>query len=254
MRQINHSQADTVLHELTSVLKATLDDKLLGAYLYGSLATDDFVEGQSDIDLLMVVKKEVDYNLVDSLISLHKQFNSEHKTWQKRIDVAYVSRAALWTFQTKPYKAAVSDDKDLLTVVDVPQYYLIDWYKLQEHGLALFGPEVCEILPHISADEFRRSLYDYMQTYAESVKSAEKRGEQAYVIVTMCRSLYAYKFAKHVSKKLGSSWAMDEYVQWRELIQKRLDWNRNTEVDTVVDQDHQRATAKFVSFMLGEAK
>lgn len=247
-------QTGTIINDLIAHLKLTLNDNLVGVYLYGSLATGEFVEDQSDIDLLMVLRDETSQKLFDSLISLHRQFNTEHESWQKRIDVAYVSQAALQNFQTKPYKTIVSDGQGLLEIVDAPHYYLIDWYKVQEHGLPLYGPEVSQIMPPITTNELRQTIYDYMQTYSESVKNAERRGVQAYTIVTLCRSLYAYKFAKHVSKKFGSQWAIGEYPQWRELTQSGLSWSRNQKEDAVADKQNQKEVVKFVSFVLGEAK
>ena len=243
-----------MLNDLVSTLELKLGENLIGVYLYGSLATEDFVEGKSDVDLLMLLKERVDQDLLTSLIDLHERFNLEHQRWQERIDVAYVERGALWTFQSEPYEVIVSDGENLLTLVDAQQYYLIDWFKLQERGTVLLGPKVSEVMPSIPVDDFKQTVHDYMQSYSQFAADARRRGEQAYAILTMCRSLYACKFAAHVSKKSGAVWAMREYPQWRELIQKALDWNRDEDMYNVLDERNHQATIKFVNFMLNEAQ
>jgi len=248
-------EANTILEDFVSMLEPALGEMLIGVYLYGSLATGDFNESQSDIDLLIVIRNIIDGKTLDLLTSFHKSFNEKHPEWQKRIDVAYVEKNALWAFQTKSYKSIISNGNGLLEIVDSPKYYLIDWYKAQETGVPLFGPNVSEVMPHISATEFKQAIHDYLHTNLEKdARESEKRGQQAYVILTGCRSLYAYKFAKHISKTSGAEWAIDQYPQWRNLIQKAVEWSRNKAVDAVVDKDNQEATIKLVDFMVKEAE
>lgn len=254
MQQLSDRQAGAILEDFIATLKISLGYNLVGVYLYGSLATSDFVENQSDIDLLIVLNDDVSQQTLDSLIELHKQFYTNHTSWQKRIDVAYVSKSALWNFQNKTYKCIVSDDDKLLAIVDAPQYYLIDWFKVQEHGKVLCGPEISEIMPSIPVKAFKQTIYDYMLTFSKSVTDFKKCGEQAYAVLTMCRSLYAYKSGEHASKKAGALWAMAHYPQWYNLIQKALEWNRNEKMNNNVDKENQRNTIEFVNFVLSKIK
>jgi hypothetical protein len=70
--------------------------------------------------------------------------------WRARFDVAYISKDALWNFKTQPSNVIVGSDGDHLEIVEAPEYYLIDWYKVQEHSVTLYGPNATELIPHIS--------------------------------------------------------------------------------------------------------
>lgn len=56
-----------------------LGKKLVGLYLYGSLATGDFNQNVSDIDLVAVLESEVDDRDFERLKKMHKGFANEHK-------------------------------------------------------------------------------------------------------------------------------------------------------------------------------
>jgi hypothetical protein len=89
-----------------------------------------------------------------------------------------------------------------------------------------------------------------MQSWQDKVKEAKNRGYQAYIILTLCRSAYAYMFAKHVSKRIGAEWAKSEYPQWAVLIDTALAWSRIDAKDDILDETFHKQTVKFVRFML----
>ena len=91
------------LAELTSLLMKELGDRLIGLYLFGSLASGAFHDGKSDLDLFAVITREVEEgDQFDALASLHTAFVSAHPTWTERIEVGYVSHAVLQSFTEVP--------------------------------------------------------------------------------------------------------------------------------------------------------
>ncbi len=87
------------LAELTSLLMKELGDRLIGLYLFGSLASGTFHDFKSDLDLFAVIAREIEEgDQFDALASLHTAFVSAHPTWAERIEVGYVSHAVLQSF------------------------------------------------------------------------------------------------------------------------------------------------------------
>jgi predicted nucleotidyltransferase len=241
-----------LLQDLVADLKDDLGQNLIGLYLYGSLATDDFVDGLSDIDLLIVLKNDVDEKQLRSLTTLHDEFNDKHTSWSKRIDVAYLSENAFKSIKSEPYRTIVSDGSGGLEIVDAPEYYLIDWYKVQEHSIALCGPDVKTFLPHITVSEFKKVVRNYMLSWIDKTDKANQRGLQAYIVLTMCRSLYAFTYGKNTSKQAGADWSITQYPQWAGLIKQSLIRSRDEVANVTEDKKAQKEMVSFVGFILSE--
>src|SRR5882672_443660 len=81
---------NTVLAEWTEGLKRLLGEKLVGLYLSGSLAYEDFVPERSDIDLQAVVRSPLTENELRSVEQLHRQIEVRSPQWADRIECSYV--------------------------------------------------------------------------------------------------------------------------------------------------------------------
>jgi len=68
---------------------------LAGLYLFGSLVAGDFDVGVSDVDLIAVLTSDPSDDLVARLGRMHDALASENPVWAGRIEVVYVSAAAL---------------------------------------------------------------------------------------------------------------------------------------------------------------
>jgi hypothetical protein len=62
-----YADVDAVLAELLAGLRGTLGPQLVGVYLDGLLATGDFAEHSSDIDLLVVTEDALSDEVVAAL-------------------------------------------------------------------------------------------------------------------------------------------------------------------------------------------
>ncbi len=249
-----YQPAQLVLEDFAITLKSALGRNLAGIYLYGSFATGEFDEDLSDLDLLIVLDNEVDDKLLDLLTKVQANFKSKHQIWASRIDVTYLSRRALRTFKSSSSRVIISSENSSLEIVNSQEYYLIDWYKVQEHAIALYGPEATTLIPHITTDEFTKTIYNYMLTYTEVAARSNRRGQQAYIVLTMCRSFYAYTLGEHVSKKQGAEWVTAKYPQWSGLIEKALLWSRDEKNNNINDEQNKQQTQEFVEFVLSKVK
>jgi hypothetical protein len=226
----------------------------VGVYLYGSLATQDFDPNGSDIDLLIVLNDAIELGQLPMLEALHDNFKASHHEWQNRLDVAYISRESLSEFKTKTYSLVVSSGGEPLAIRQAPAYYLIDWYKVQEHGVPIDGPAVVSIMPHITREEFVETIRGYMYMLSKHVDEATNQGYQAYLVLTMCRSFYACVNGEPVSKKAGAQWFTDKYPQWLGLVDKAIDWSRDATADVTKDKNNQKEMISFVNFILSEVE
>jgi predicted nucleotidyltransferase len=67
-----------------------LGESLVGAYLFGSVATGDFEPGASDVDTVTVLRSDVGTAQLGSLEQLHLDIVEETPDWEDRVEVVYL--------------------------------------------------------------------------------------------------------------------------------------------------------------------
>src|SRR5215213_3671111 len=186
--------ADTEINELLDSLlaqiQAVLDQKLVGVYLFGSLVWGDFDPESSDIDLLVATASDIDDQEFGDLDQMQLGFVEKHKRWEGRIEIIYLSTAALQTFKSHSYKRAVISPGEPFHFKESDPGWLMNWYMVQEQGRTLFGPDPSTLIDPISKQEFIQTVKQHAARWGEWVNDAHNRPSQAYAILTMCRALY----------------------------------------------------------------
>jgi hypothetical protein len=93
--------AHPIVHLVRDAILETTGRSLVGLYLHGSLATGDFEPDVSDIDLIAVLTDVPDASLVSQLRETHAWLAEDHRAWDDRIEVDYVSRRGLAECRTR---------------------------------------------------------------------------------------------------------------------------------------------------------
>ncbi len=249
-----YAEINQLLELLLSGIQKILGEKLVGLYLYGSLVTGDFDNGSSDIDLIAALSSDIDDREFNHLQKMHNDFANKHTQWDDRIEVCYISVAALRTVKSHTSIVANISPGEPFHRKGARKDWLIDWYVVREKGITLFGPSPKTLIEPISKEEFMQAVQEQMKAWGEWVYDMHKRKEQAYAILTMCRVLYAYKNGEQVSKKQAALWAMNELPEWSSLIQNALMW-REAWRDENVDHDATfQETLRFVRFAISQCE
>jgi predicted nucleotidyltransferase len=93
-----YADIDALLAELLAGVRGTLGPQLVGVYLDGSLATDDFAEHSSDIDVLVVTEDVLCDEVVAALGTMHARLATGKSKWARELEVSYIPRRALRRF------------------------------------------------------------------------------------------------------------------------------------------------------------
>ena len=249
MRETPREDINSLLESLLSRMRHILQEKLVGLYLYGSLTTGDFDPESSDIDLLAATSTDVTDTEFDALRAMHLDFARDNPGWEDRVEVAYLSLAALTTFRSERSPIAVISPGEPFHMTEAGKEWLMNWYGVREKGVALFGPPAKALIAPISRDEFAGCVRDYAVELADRMKGVPDRKGQAYVILTMCRALHVHRTGEQASKRQAAQWAQGELPQWAGLIQSALAW-REAWRERQVDHDTTRdETIRFVNFV-----
>lgn len=231
---------------LLSQLKEILGEKLVGFYLTGSLIFGDFDHNVSDIDLVAALSSDMDEVEFEALKKMHDNVAREHKEWEDRVEVCYISTTALSSVKSKTSTIVNISPGEPFHKRESNIEWIMNWYVLREKSITLFGIPAKTIVEPISKEEFIQAIKAHIGSWGKYIDEMKKRKGQAYAILTMCRALYAIRNGEQVSKKQAAQWTMKELPEWTGLIKNALVW-RETKDESQVDHEATfPETKKFV--------
>jgi hypothetical protein len=107
--------------------------------------------------------------------------------------------------------------------------WIIQRHIVREYGIILAGPDPKTLIDPVSPEEIRGAVMGFLEGWwfpmLEELPWLENRGREyhAYVILTMCRSLYAIENGDIVSKPEAAKWAQLEFEgRWQPAIEQAL--------------------------------
>ena len=137
-----YSDVDAVLAELLAGVRGTLGPQLVGLYLDGSLATGDFAEHSSDIDVLVVTEDVLSEEVVATLGTMQARLATGMSKWARELEVSSIPRGALRRFDPDDNcHPCIQRGSDQLVTESNDRDWVIHRHVVREHGLALAGPD-----------------------------------------------------------------------------------------------------------------
>ena len=229
MQPTPYEKINSLLSSLLSNIQQVLGTKLVGLYLYGSATAGDFDRDLSDVDLLAAVQTDITDKEFSELEKMHDDFIQKHPNWKDRVEVAYLSLHGLKTFKNERSQIVVISPGEPLNIKDAGEDWLINWYVIQENGIALFGPNQNALIPKISKEEYVVWVKKQALAWRERITDFDEnstRGSAAYAVFTMCRAMYAAKYGQQASKNHALSWVKKEFPQWKSLLEDAEGWRK----------------------------
>ena len=239
-----------ILAQLTAGLQSILREKLVGIYLYGSLVTGDFDPGISDIDLVVVLKDALAAADFQSLHRLHQSIIGRQPEWRDRLELAYISVAALRSFRTRASPIGIISPGEPFHMLEAGCDWLISWYKLREDGVALLGPPIQSLIDDIPKHDYLKAVGEHIRHYRESVKKPHNKQALSYIVLTVARGLYTLAQGEAPSKARAARWAKARFPQWADLIDRAWAWRANPQSDRLTPQQIRPDVAAYVDDML----
>ncbi len=241
-----YSEVNELIARILSSLQSILGKKLVGLYLFGSLVIGDFDPQVSDIDLMAALSSNLDDREFEALHEMHTDFARQHRKWDGRIEVCYISLAALSSVRSRTSQIAKISPGEPFHRREASREWLSDWYLVRERGVTLFGPSPQEIIELISHDEFMQTIKAHARAWGEWVQDMRTHKGQAYAILTMCRALYTCRNGEQASKRQAALWAQQELPEWAQLIRNALVWREEPDVEQGDDAATLAETKRFV--------
>ncbi|MHB0874748.1 MAG: aminoglycoside adenylyltransferase domain-containing protein [Anaerolineae bacterium] len=230
-----YPDVNAVLSRFLERLYAALGDDLVGLYLYGSLASGDFDRESSDIDFVVVTADDLGPEAVERLRWLHADLAATGGRWGRKLEGAYIARAALRRYDPAYRQPFLSEDTPF-GITELGADWVINRHTLREQGIVLYGPDPATLIDPVSAADIIAAVRGEMEhswrpflLHHERLRS---RRYQSFAVLTLCRALYAFEHGELVSKPVAAAWALAHLApEWAGLVGRALSWRHDDSVD-----------------------
>lgn len=198
-----------------------LDGKIVGVYVYGSIALGAFHIETSDVDFVAVLNDSVNEAEKQQLVELHKKMSES--TLGKRMDGMYIPLADLGKYNHEINEYVYCADGK----ADIGHWDInaVTWWTLKNQGITVIGKEVEDLPFQIKWDDVVNTMkYNVEQYWSEKAKQPylffiEEWVESA--VVTMGRILYTLDHKTIVSKDRGLQNLLERSAkEWEPLLKE----------------------------------
>ncbi len=215
-----------------------LKSHLTGMYLTGSLSYGDFNCESSDIDITVIVDKQVSADELKELRRLHLRMEDKFPKWARRLECTYTPVGMLASVEPpkEPRPWYWGGEGRLFEAAQYGNEWIINNYLLYEHGIRLRGPEFRELMPAVSTEEVRkaciRDLFTEWEPKRNETAWFENSHYASYFVLNLCRILYTVMGNGAASKSTAAGWVIQKYGdRWGDLIGTALGWHYGVELD-----------------------
>lgn len=243
-----YPDVNAVLSVLLLGVQAALGPRLVGLYLYGSLAAGDFDPRRSDIDFLVVTAGELPDGLFRTLADMHAGLAASGVAWMKKLEGVYLPEAALRCHDPAQMAPYLGVDRPL-AMEPLGRGWVIERHTLREHGVAVAGPSLRPLIDPVSPDDLRQAvraiLTDWWARQLTDSSFLRPVEYQAFAVLSMCRALHTLATGELASKLAAARWALQTLdARWAALIGRALAWPDGPQPDSLPE------TLDFIRYTL----
>jgi hypothetical protein len=251
-----YPDVNLLLAELLAGARQALGEKLIGLYLYGSLAMGGFKPGRSDIDFLAVTAAELSAAELAALQAMHRRLAAGPSPWAGELEGSYIPAAALRRYDPRrSLHPHIDRGSNELRIEQHDTDWVVQRWVTRERGLRLAGPPPGGLIDQISAVDLCaavRELFFFwwapMAADPHPLRLAQT-AYQVYAVLTMPRILYTLAHGCVVSKPAAVAWARRELAaRWGGLLAEALAWEEGQGFDHL---EETRALIRFTAQRAG---
>jgi predicted nucleotidyltransferase len=188
------------------------EGNLVAILCTGSISTNSYIEGLSDIDLIVVTEDKVSEGSLNALKEW-SQMILHNDSLASGLDVSVVERKNVnfTSSEEKPEALEIFQGE-----IDYAKNALgnspIVWDQILKNGIVVFGLNPQEIIATVPWEKIREALKGELTTIGERIDTYfEEIKFRYYVITTLCRMMYTIKTKSYISKEEALHWYQDNY-------------------------------------------
>lgn len=236
--------AERMLDLVSSGVLLALGERVVGVYLFGSLAAGDFDGGVSDIDVLVVTSTDLTRPEQAALQEFHRDLDARHAEWVDRVEVVYLSVEALAAFRTRRSALSVTSPGEPFHTTTGGREWLVNWYNVQQADRVMFGPPTATVVPSITIEEVKAELREQVRGWPARVRAGVAAGWLAYAVLTVARGWDTITNGDVRSKVQSAQWVSRQLPEYADLLDQAVRVRASGGRDGGIDPDD---VAEFVA-------
>ena len=223
---MNEPSPASVAGLLSTRLLAQLGGDIESVIAHGSWVHGDFCPSRSDLDLIVVLRREPDADVIDAVQPILDQVIEEYPAWRDRLELGFVTgdamRAVIASDEDSHHVGRVSPGEPL-HLVPADRHRLLDW-EAARHGRTLDGRPAVEAIPDIPDHLVREVVSEHLRQWPTWLTESNSVGYQAYAVLTVSRAAAYLDSGIRHSKRTGAEWAGMRFPRWRWLTDWAIAW------------------------------
>ncbi|CAM4147160.1 aminoglycoside adenylyltransferase domain-containing protein [Lederbergia lenta] len=237
------------IKKLIDRLKSELGNELVGIYLHGSLAMGSYYRPKSDIDMIMVVERELKGS-VAKLIGITIAKETINRPTVGNVELSVITaNVAKQIPKPTPFEIHYSSDWHEKILNDEVDYskkrtdadlashltYVV------QRGICLYGKPILTVFGQVKWENFMESVLDDLYWILEKDHILET---PFYGVLNICRVLQLLSEASQTahSKDEGGEWGLEHLPnEFHPVIQKAMDVYRSSDI---VNEGHRKTGGK----------
>lgn len=210
-----------LLDEMANDLPQILENNLVGIYLWGSLTYEAFDANCSDVDCIVVTRKDINEREFSALEDWFAKALKEN-FWTGKLDMRFVIDGE---FLDKTSKCCGYHFGRLIRHGSDANPFI--WVNIAQTGITLWGKPAKEIAPEVSPEVLSDALLLELEYLKEDLAANAGDGSDlsffhnSYAVLTACRIFYTAQNAALVSKDIARAWTLENVpLEWHAVIRK----------------------------------
>jgi predicted nucleotidyltransferase len=202
----------SLLFTLRNELMNLLQDNLVGIYVYGSIAFRCYNENKSDIDLVVVIDKQVNYEIKVKIVKIVQNLEPKGPPKGFKLNLMLRRNTEHFVYPT-PYEMYYSKQnyKDFIlnpekVCGDTPKFdynLAIDFTIIYNYGVVIYGEPVRYVFDDVNSDYFVQNIEYVVEQATNRIKT-----KPVSTILNLCRALAYLEDGLILSKDQGGMWAL----------------------------------------------
>lgn len=218
-------QVGDLLDALARDLPPLLRHNLIGVYLFGSLARGGFDPQLSDIDVLVVTRRNLsarEFARLEKWAAELVAGSPKAGRWLERLELSCVRQASL--LSDDPRACQLKHGRLTRCGWDAHAIVLLS---ASDGGAALYGPPPSAVLPPVTPGLLHATLRreaEYLREVLDGPPGGRREWPcyRAYAVLTACRILYTQATGRIGSKRASARWAQRRLKPFGPLIDLAL--------------------------------
>jgi predicted nucleotidyltransferase len=240
------------LDNIVYVFVKEIKDNLVGVYLHGSLAMGCFNPERSDVDLLVICRREIPTDTKKRII---KRLLTLTQGNRNQLEMSIVLERYLKDFvYPTPFELHYFHPKYLTDEnyicggegfydPDLAGHIVVTYHR----GVKLIGQELIGIFKPIDNRYYIESIFNDIEDATHKIKE-----DPVYFTLNLCRVMYFLKEGKVLSKKEGGEWGSSNLPsEHQTIVEQCLDVYNGVTKEIYITNDE---LVQFANSMISECK